>query len=92
MWSPERRSFLVNATTPGAFVLTEQFFPGWKSRIDGKSAPVSKADGTFQSVDVPAGQHTVEFEYAPASLYIGAAISAASMAGLVAFTLRSRRI
>lgn len=75
-WSPERRVFYVRSSEAGRFVMKEQFFPGWKAQIDGVTAPIGRAEKTFQSVSVPAGEHTIEFRYAPLSLFIGAAISA----------------
>jgi hypothetical protein len=80
-WDPEQRSFRVNSRAGGRFVLVEQFFPGWEAWIDDNPAPVERTDGTFQSAIVPAGQHTLEFRYAPSSLRIGAIFSAL---GLVA--------
>jgi uncharacterized membrane protein YfhO len=64
-------------------VLVEQFFPGWEARIDGRRSGVERADGTFQATAVPAGRHTVEFRYAPASLRIGALVTLFSVLGVI---------
>jgi hypothetical protein len=82
-WDPEQRSFRIDSSTGGTFVLVEQFFPGWQARIDGAPVLVQRADGTFQSAVVPAGQHTLEFRYAPSSVRIGAIVSVAAIVAVL---------
>lgn len=65
----------VSSDGGGLLVLSESNYPGWKASIDGNPAPVYTADISLQSVVVPGGRHTVEFRFAPASLYAGAAAS-----------------
>lgn len=77
-WSPEVRTFEVSSSSGGRFVLLENFFPGWTATIDGHSAPLAPANTTFQSVQVPAGRHTVRFAYRPRSVYFGALITVLS--------------
>jgi hypothetical protein len=89
-WDPGHRSFRVNAAGGGRFVLVEQFFPGWEAMIDGVPVQVERAEGTFQSAFVPAGQHTLEFRYAPWSIRLGAAVSALAVAAVV-YAARTRR-
>jgi hypothetical protein len=74
-WTPEVRSFRVRSRESGRFVLKEQFFPGWKATVDGMESSVERSHGIFQSIHVPAGEHIVEFRYAPRSLLVGAPIS-----------------
>ncbi len=81
-WEPERRDFRLDARTAGRFVLAEQFYPGWEARIDGRTAPVQRWKGTFQSVMVPPGAHEISFRYRPRSLLYGALISFLTLFGL----------
>jgi len=60
----------------GLMILTDQYYPGWQAQIDGQPAPIYRADTAFRAVCVPPGDHTVQFEFRPAALYIGMAISA----------------
>jgi hypothetical protein len=46
-----------------------------------------RANYLFRAVEVPAGESTVEFRYAPASVRIGAAITGAVLLGLVVIGL-----
>jgi hypothetical protein len=87
-WTPESRVFRIQAAGEGPFLLKEQYFPGWRATIDGLPASIATAEGAFQQVSVPPGSHDLEFEYRPASVAWGLAISAAGIAGLVVFSRR----
>ncbi|HLY67169.1 MAG TPA: oligosaccharide flippase family protein [Chloroflexota bacterium] len=80
------RKILLQASGPGLLVLTDNNFPGWKATIDGQPAEVLTADYTFRGVQLPAGQHEVEFNFAPTSLVVGGLLSALSLA-LIALAL-----
>jgi hypothetical protein len=84
-WEPERRVFRVRAREPGVLTFSEQYFPGWSALVDGRETPVELWNTAFQSVRVPAGEHTVEFRYRSTYLAAGAWISVASLAGLLAW-------
>jgi len=73
--SPEIRRFRVSGPD---FVLKEQFYPGWNAYLDGHAIPIQLWHGAFQSVQVPAGDHSLDFRYEPRTLKIGAWISAIS--------------
>lgn len=73
----------VNTDKDGILVASESFFPGWKAFVDGKEAKLLKADLVLRAVALKAGEHTVRFEYFPASFKIGAAISAATVAFII---------
>jgi hypothetical protein len=90
-WKPERRDFVVESDRPGRFVLLEQFFPGWRATVDGRPAAIARWDGTFQSIELPAGAHRVRFLFRPVSVETGAGISLAALAGLAAWIAADRR-
>jgi hypothetical protein len=56
-------------------VFTDSYYPGWKALIDGQPVPVLRADDAFKAVVVPAGTHAVSFQFSPAIVYLGLAIS-----------------
>jgi hypothetical protein len=94
-YQPERVVIDVNAGAPGYLVLTDSWYPGWVATIDGKDAPIVRADYIFRALAMPAGQHTVVFEYKPMSLIWGAVISGLSIIvciglAIIAY-LRARR-
>lgn len=61
----------VNASGNNFLVFASTYYPvGWKVYIDGKELDVVRANHMFNGVVVPAGKHTVEFEFLPESFVI----------------------
>jgi hypothetical protein len=89
--SPERVVVSWADPLPAAdeLVLRDACFPGWTASVqlaDGSSpaAPIACADVMFRAVPLPAGARSVTFTYAPESLRLGAALSAAGLLLLAA--------
>jgi hypothetical protein len=60
------QTFKVHMDEGGLAVFSEIMFSGWKARLDGQPTPLLTADHAFRAVEVPAGEHSVEFHYEPA--------------------------
>jgi hypothetical protein len=73
----------VDCAAPGYLVLTDPWYPGWSCSVDGRSAPIYRADYVFRAVAVPAGKHQVCFGFEPASLQRGKMITAAALAAVL---------
>ena len=80
-WNPEHRIFRVQSPAGTHLHLSEQLLPGWTVTIDGAPGELERWHGAFQSVVVPAGEHTVEFRFSSPGLLYGAWISLASLVG-----------
>jgi hypothetical protein len=76
---------LARMDNPGLLVLSDTYYPGWKAYVDGKQVPIYPTDLAIRSVFVPAGEHEVKFVFSPGSFKLGAAITLASLAALVAY-------
>jgi hypothetical protein len=63
---PDRLVIHVSASGSGWVVLSDVWYPGWQAMVDGRSAPIARANYLFRAVPVPAGEHEVIFEYRPA--------------------------
>ena len=74
-YKPERVVLSAHASADAYLVLADAWFPDWIVRVDGVEAPLYRADLIFRAVRVAPGDHQIEFEYRPISLYIGAVIS-----------------
>ena len=74
----------VTTAAPGVLVLSEVWYPGWKAEVDGRPAPVLRANFAFRAVPVPAGTHRVRLIFAPWSWRVGVMVSLATVLGLLA--------
>ena len=63
--SPNELRLHVRSNRAAYLVLGDNYYPGWKATVGGKSAPVLRADYTFQAVAVPAGEYDVRLSYRP---------------------------
>jgi hypothetical protein len=55
----------VEAATRGYVVLNDPWHPWWFATVDGQSASIIRANVLFRAVLVPAGHHTLRFEFKP---------------------------
>jgi hypothetical protein len=89
-YEPNRVELSVRLNCTGMLVLTDTGYPGWRATVDGRDAPIHEAYGALRGVVVPAGAHTVEFRYRPASVYWGAAFTALACLAAACTALRRR--
>lgn len=73
----------VQCAQPGLLVVADTWYPGWRARVDGRPARLHRADYVLKAVAVPAGAHTVEIVYDPPLFKLGAAVSAATVGGVL---------
>lgn len=70
-----------------ALVVSENFYPGWTARVDGKPANIGRADFTLIGVELPANARKVELRFQSASVRTGALITLAALAASIALWL-----
>jgi hypothetical protein len=75
----------VDAQTAGYLVLTDNYYPGWHAKVDGKPAQIYRADYAFRAVYVPKGASRVVFSYMPNSLIVGGIFSGVGVLSFVSF-------
>jgi len=79
---PTRWTLQAGLSSPGALLVANPFFPGWKARVDGRTVSIAAAPGSPIEVRLPAGQHEIELSYSPFSFWLGLAVAAVSLAAL----------
>ena len=73
---PNKLEYKYSATKPQLAVFSEVYYSkGWKAYIDGEKVEYFRGNYILRGMPLPAGEHTIVFEYKPDSYYIGANIS-----------------
>ncbi len=81
----------TRSDAPALLVLAENAYPGWQVAVDGQASEPLTAYTSIRAVCVPAGEHVVEWIFAPRLYWLGAGISAGTLILLLLATLRLRR-
>ncbi|RME46132.1 MAG: hypothetical protein D6791_09110 [Chloroflexi bacterium] len=82
-YAPHRVMIQAELEHPGYLVLLDSYYPGWRAIVDGRQAPILRADVLFRAVRLEPGRHQVTFVFDPLSYRIGKLISSMMLAGLV---------
>ncbi len=94
-YQADRLDLTADLTTPGLLVVSEIDYPGWQAFVDGRPAPIIRADGIVRSLSLPAGFHRVQFSFTPPGLRDGQSIAASTeqlLVDLVAFEIFARLV
>lgn len=64
-YEPGRISLELSDRAPAgsALVVSENYFPGWTAKVDGRDAPIGRVDYTLIGVQLPAGGRKVELTF-----------------------------
>ncbi|MFL5350262.1 MAG: YfhO family protein [Hyalangium sp.] len=81
----------VEACDESYLVVSDSHYPGWRATVDGATTPIHRADFALRAVRIPAGPHTVRFDYSPLSFRVGLALSLLALSGLVTSIFATRR-
>jgi uncharacterized membrane protein YfhO len=91
-YAPNRIVFQAKSTGPSVLLLNDKFDPDWKVSVDGKPAPLLRCNFIMRGVQVPTGDHQIEFRFAPPvkGLYLSLAgiVLALGLVGFLAFSKR----
>jgi hypothetical protein len=93
-YEPERVVIRASSQGPGLLVLSDNWYPGWKAKVDGEPVDVERVDYLLRGVPLAGGSHTVELTYEPLSWRVGWIVTLLALVGLAAAVvvgLRRRR-
>lgn len=81
--TPNRLLLSVQSDRPALLVIADNWFPAWRATVEGREAPVLRANHTLRAVPVPAGASVVEMTYRSGLVRASAVVSLVVTAGLV---------
>ena len=87
---PGKATIALSGPAPAgaALVVSENYFPGWRAKIDGRDAAVYRADYNLIGVPLSAGARRVELSFQDAAVSTGKAVTLVALAlSLVALAL-----
>lgn len=75
-YAPDVLEYKTSSKESGVVVFSEIYYDkGWHAYIDGKETDIMHADYILRALNVPAGEHTIRFEFRPESYRQGNIIS-----------------
>ena len=89
-YQPNNIEVSVDAKSNALLFLTDNYFNGWKAKVDDKDVPILRANYTFRAIPVEAGKHTVKFFYSPWGFKLGLYLAMGGLAGALFTILISR--
>ncbi|MEO2061778.1 MAG: YfhO family protein [Christiangramia sp.] len=85
-YQPDHLTYRFQANSPQFAVFSETYYqPGWNAYIDGNPASHVRVDYLLRGMNIPAGDHTIEFKFEPAVIQTGGTITmiSAILIGLI---------
>ncbi len=68
-----------SSAADGLAVFSEIYYPeGWIATIDGEEATILRANYVLRALEIPAGDHVIEFRFMPRAYTVGNKVSSAS--------------
>jgi hypothetical protein len=81
---------IATPSTDSAYLfVSENYFPDWRATVDGKSAPVLRAQVSLMAVPLPPGAQQVVLEFHPDAYYLGRSITLVSVLGVILLVVGS---
>jgi hypothetical protein len=84
---PQRVEIDVQLASAGLVVLADAYYPGWTLTVETagvlRDVPVLRTNRVLRGAALPAGRHRLVYRYRPLTFAWGAAISGASLLGMI---------
>ena len=89
-YEPNRIVAAARAGGPALLVVSDVDYPGWRASVDGRAAPILRANYVLRAIPIPAGDHTVTLTFFPTTFAAGAAVSLISVLAVALFLITRR--
>lgn len=90
-FAPERVVLAVDVSENALLSIALVHYPGWGATLNGEPVDILRAYGVTTAVEIPAGEHNVEFRYQPVSFRVGVALSLVTWLVVAVATIARRR-
>jgi hypothetical protein len=78
-YEPNYLKYTSTSTSDGIVIFSEIYYEkGWNSYVDGELKPHFRANYVLRGMQVPTGNHIIEFKFEPKTYLIGESVSLAS--------------
>jgi hypothetical protein len=74
-FTAQRVDIEVETSGPSLVVVAQTWYHNWRAYVDGRPAPLLRANHAFQAIQVPAGRHSIRLAYEDRAFQFGAAVS-----------------
>ncbi|MFW5759981.1 MAG: hypothetical protein ACOCXH_03250 [Cyclobacteriaceae bacterium] len=90
-YQPNQLTYQANVNGGAALaIFSEVFYPlGWEAFINGEPADYIRVNYILRGMELPAGEHTIEFRFRPDSYYVGNKIMLAASSLIILLFLGS---
>ncbi len=81
-YTPKHIVFETQSAVPAVLLLNDKYDPNWQVTVDGQPAALLRCNYLMRGVAVPAGDHRVEFQFAPPRGPLYVSLAAIALGGL----------
>lgn len=81
----------VHSDKPSFINFSQNYYPGWKAKVNGKETPIYMVNGLIQGIEVPAGDSEIKFYFYPKVLFVGGFITLLTLGSMVYLIFRGSR-
>ena len=83
-YKPNHLTYTAEVNETSLLAFSEIYYDkGWNLYLNGEEHPYFRANYVLRAMEVPAGNHKIEFKFEPEKYYLGEKISLASSAVLI---------
>ncbi|MDD2594404.1 MAG: YfhO family protein [Bacteroidales bacterium] len=87
-YAPDVLEYTSHSRYDKTAVFSEIYYPyGWKAYIDGQQVEHFRVNYVLRAMNIPAGDHTIRFEFRPDSIYKGYVVSTGFGAIIILFLI-----
>ncbi len=86
-FSTNKISFSILNKVPGFIVVSQNYYPGWKCRVDNKLTKIYHCNIFMSSIYIPEGYHDILLSYEPESFKFGCVITLLSLLSICIYFL-----